>query len=580
MYGCEAGDGGYCLAGFAVRPHNFDDVYVVRTDASGDTLWTCITGDAGEEQARQIEPTDDGGFAVFGWTNSYGAGLSSCYFIKLDSLGAIEWTQTYGGTGENHAWGGIPTSDGGYILTGHTDCSGSILEQVYLIKTDADGDTTWTRTYGGSGFDYGYKVQETQDGGYIIIGWTTSYGVGSGDAYLIKTDSEGNLEWQRTYGGESYDKGRSVRQTEDGGYIIAGETASFGAGSYDYYVIRTDAEGHTIWTKTFGGLDDDRAKSVWQTLDGGFIVSGGTFSFGIGPGEAYVWKLDPLGNTIWDLLIGGYFYDTGYCVQQTQDGGFIVAGSTASYGAGDRDFWLVRLDTDPPQIYPEVTVELTYMSGSPVPPGGGNLYFDCFVENQTGDTLNFEGWLETAYEGGTPTTVACRFFQDFQPGWTIDRPNMFFTIPESYAAGNYTFTGKGGLNPDIAWAESGFPFVKEGTDRIAGFQPFIPQGMPDPFDKISKPGSVIMPEITELAHVYPNPFNPAAVISYQLSTVSEVNLAVYDITGRQVAELVNGWRDAGMHEVTFDGSSLASGVYVYQLTAGDYQVQGKMVLMK
>jgi hypothetical protein len=230
---------------------------------------------------------------------------------------------------------------------------------------------------------------------------------------------------------------------------------------------------------------------------------------------------------------------------------------------------------------PAMVVDLTYVSGSPIPVSGGNLYFDVFVENQDNVALDFDAWLEVSYEGGAPTTVVQRSFTNYLPGWSINRPNTFFPVPGSYAAGNYTMTGKVGNHPDVAWAESGFPFVKDGTVGMGGFQPFIPDGfIPDPFTPITKPGSTTMPAEFALRGVYPNPFNPSTVISYQLPLAGIINLTVYDITGRMVAELADGWKNAGVHSVTFDASHLASGVYLYRLEAGEFNASGKMVLMK
>ncbi len=163
------------------------------------------------------------------------------------------WTKAFGGTNEDYGRSVQETSDGGYIIAGYTKSFGAGSYDVYLIKTDANGDTTWTKTYGGSNIDQGYSVEQTSDGGYIIAGNSKSFGAGLDDVYLIKTDANGDTTWTKTYGGSNIDQGYSVEQTSDGGYIIAGYTKSFGAGSYDVYLIKTDANGDTTWTKTYGG---------------------------------------------------------------------------------------------------------------------------------------------------------------------------------------------------------------------------------------------------------------------------------------------------------------------------------------
>jgi hypothetical protein len=229
---------------------------------------------------------------------------------------------------------------------------------------------------------------------------------------------------------------------------------------------------------------------------------------------------------------------------------------------------------------PGMIIQLTYQSGSPVPQSGGNLYFDVYVENASGISLDFDAWLDISYEGGAPATVVLRSFTDYQAGWTINRPNTWFPVPGSYSAGNYTLTGRVGDHPNIVWAEDGFPFTKSGV-AVPDFQIFIPDGVPDPFAVVETNVSAEeLPESYKLLGVYPNPFNPTTSIAYALPKATEVSLKVYDISGRLVSTLVDGWRNAGMHRAVFQASDLASGVYIYRLQAADFEAVGKVVLMK
>jgi len=225
-----------------------------------------------------------------------------------------------------------------------------------------------------------------------------------------------------------------------------------------------------------------------------------------------------------------------------------------------------------------VTVDLTYLSGSPVPAGGGNIFYDLFVENISGAVQNFDGWLEIAYEGGTPTTVILRVFNNYQPGWTINRPNTYYPIPGNYPAGNYTFAGKVGVHPDVAWDESSFPFVKSGVSDGSDFVPYAVADAPNPFEVIdSEPQRA---SNFDLLSAYPNPFNPTTVLSYSLQTAGQTTLNIFDIQGREVAALVVSYRDAGIHEVTFDASGLSSGIYLAKLTAGTTTTTAKLMLIK
>jgi hypothetical protein len=232
-------------------------------------------------------------------------------------------------------------------------------------------------------------------------------------------------------------------------------------------------------------------------------------------------------------------------------------------------------------VYPDVNVTLTPINPPIIiPASGGNLNFNVFLENASGAAQDFDAWLENAYEGGPPATVVLRSFTNYLPGWTINRPDMYYPIDAGYPAGNYTFTGKVGQHPDIAWDESGFPYTKEGTDFVAGFIPYPVGGAPDPFAEIDKGTITLTPAEFSLSGVYPNPFNPVAVLNYNLPETSRVTLMIYDIQGRQVATLINGWRDAGSHEITFNASNLSSGIYFARLSAGDFTQTQKLVLMK
>jgi len=239
------------------------------------------------------------------------------------------------------------------VITGYSTSFGEGDDNFYVVKTDEQGDTLWTRTYGGSGNEDAYSIQQTTDGGYVIAGCTDSYGEGDNDFYVVKTDAQGDTLWTRTYGGIYSDVAYCIRQTTDGGYAVAGSAYSSGDTGSDAYVVKTDAQGDTLWTRTYGGSDYDRATCIQQTTDGGYAVAGSTFSFGAGGSDSYVVKTDAQGDTLWTRTYGGIDYDRAYCIQQTTDGGYVLAGSTVSSGAGDHDYYVVKTGPDAPNAAPE-----------------------------------------------------------------------------------------------------------------------------------------------------------------------------------------------------------------------------------
>jgi hypothetical protein len=342
----QTSDGGYLIAGYTESfGAGLSDAYLVKLDANGNLQWTKTIGGKYFEDDYSLIQTSDGGYAIAGNTNSFGAGERDVYVVKLDANGNLQWTKTIGAKNNYSSKPSlIQTSDSGYVIAGFTRSFGAGRGDVYLFKLDANGNLQWTKTIGGPESEEGNSLIQTSDGGYAIAGFTNSFGAGRGDVYFVKLDANGNLQWTKTIGGPDYDRGESLIQTSDGGYAIAGFTRSFGAGEADVYVVKLDANGNLQWTKTIGGTEIDFGHSLIQTSDSGYAITGKTNSFGAGDYDVYVVKLDANGNLQWTKTIGGPEYDRGESLIQTSDGGYAIAGFTYSFGAGWADVYVVKLD--------------------------------------------------------------------------------------------------------------------------------------------------------------------------------------------------------------------------------------------
>jgi hypothetical protein len=393
----QTSDGGYVILGFS-NSNDGDvtgnhagsgDYWVVKTDNVGTLQWQKSLGGTDSELATSIKQTSDGGYIVVGYSQSTDGDITghngfNCvpivpcndyWVVKLDNAGVIQWKKCFGGTGNDEAYSTQQTSDGGYVFVGYStsndgDVSGNHGNDYWLVKTDNAGTIQWQKCYGGGGHDYASSIQQTNDGGYIIAGYSESNdgdvsgNHGGKDYWIVKTDNAGTIQWQKSLGGTYDDRANSIQQTSDGGYIVAGWSESndgdvSGNHAVDYWVVKLDNAGTLQWQKALGGGSIDYAYSIKQTSDGGYIVAGLSESIdgdvtgnhgGLGGNDDYwVVKLDNTGSLQWQKSLGGTGSDLAYSIQQTNDGGYIVVGNSDSNDGdvsgnhGSIDYWLVKL---------------------------------------------------------------------------------------------------------------------------------------------------------------------------------------------------------------------------------------------
>ena len=276
-----------------------------------------------------------------GFTNSSGAGGYDFWLVKTDSSGTLQWNQTYGGSDDDGAFSVIQTNDTEYALAGTTTSYGAGKTDAWLVKTDSSGTLQWSQAFGGGAQDGVYSLIQTSDGGYALAGFTNSSGAGGFDFWLVKTNSSGSMVWNQTYGGTGDEQVSSVIQTSDGGYALAGYTNSSGAGGFDFWLVKTDSSGNMLWNRTYGDSGDDEAECVIQTGDG-YAVAGYTNSSGAGGLDFWLVKTDFSGTSQWSKTYGGTDDEAANAIVQNSDGGYALAGWTGSYGAGGYDFWSVK----------------------------------------------------------------------------------------------------------------------------------------------------------------------------------------------------------------------------------------------
>ncbi len=336
-------DKGYIISGWTSSfGSGFYDIYLIKTDEYGDTLWTKTYGGYNLEMGYSVAQTYDNGYIIAGITDSYGAGDYDAYLIKTNSYGDSLWTKTFGGIGFDGGYSVLQASDSGFILEGITSSFGAGSYDVYLIKIDINGATLWTKTIGGPlGDDFRY-IAKTNDGGYIIAGYTAPNPLINGNACLIKTNANGDTLWSRVYGGPDAESALSVVQTSDGGYLFTGST--FNVGWSNIYLVKTNSSGDTTWTKIFNGIGHNVGFSVIQASDGGYYMCGLIANNNGSDNDVYLVKADVNGDSLCSMTWGGILGEIGYCIKNTNDGGFIIVGKTESFGAGGSDVYLIKRD--------------------------------------------------------------------------------------------------------------------------------------------------------------------------------------------------------------------------------------------
>lgn len=345
----ETVDGGYIVLGGAgdVASGGYTDCWLMKLDSGGNVQWFAMYGGDTSDIGNSVYQTRDGGYVVAGY-QVLPENHADAWLMRVDALGNAMWQKTYGGDSDDFFNSVEQTSDGGYILVGGTWSKGKGGSDGWALKLNSAGHIEWEQVFGGVNHDFIYSVEQTGDGGYVAVGKTSSSGAGQTDGWMVRLNPEGQVQWQKTFGGNSFDTINSVIETDDGGFIVAGSSFSFAANTEDAWIMKLNSTGETQWQKSYGGQGEDLAFFIEPTSDGGYIAAGRTSSYGGGTMDAWVLKLSSSGDIQWQETYGEDNYDLAGTIHQTKDGGYIMSGGTYVIGPNGEDlgkeFWVAKLN--------------------------------------------------------------------------------------------------------------------------------------------------------------------------------------------------------------------------------------------
>jgi hypothetical protein len=341
-------DGGAMIAGHTLSSGaGWNDVYVVKTDASGNKIWAKTYGGNGDDMAYSIAKTSDGQYLIAGSSRSTGThGVEDFYIVKIDESGTKTMEKWYGTTGIDIAREAVPTPDGGFIVVGYTQSNGF---DIMLKKIDAAGNEEWSKTYGGGQYEEGYSVKPVSDG-YVVCGTTNSYGNGAGDVWVFKVGLTGIVEssFNKFIGGMLDEEGQYIEVTSDGGFAVVYDLSSNSMGGQDDFdigIMKLSATGAEEWSKTYATTEKDVVKMIKKTADGGYIVSGITRGFGLINPNFWLIRLNSDGSEQWAKTFGGQNHEHCYATKEMSGGGFISVGHTQSFGAGMDDVYMLKVSS-------------------------------------------------------------------------------------------------------------------------------------------------------------------------------------------------------------------------------------------
>jgi len=471
--------------------------------------------------------------------------VSKVFALGPDTL----WTRFYGGSSYDIGYSVCESHDFNYLVTGYTSSFGN-AQDVYFLKLNTDGDSVWTRKWGGYAFDGAHHVIETADSGYLLIGYTESYGAGGKDLYLLKSDQTGNLQWYKTYGGSLQDCGYYIHDNNDGTFLLLGyRDGPSGWYKGDIWILKIDSAGDTIWTKSYGGTNEEWAMSMVPAENGNFIISGVSNSFGSGGKDSWILKIDSLGDTLWTKTFGGSAEDVGYDIVKTYDDNFIIGGYINGSGQWTPgDLWIFKISTNGDSLWSKIYAAEAEETA-----------FEMYETQDSGLIIggsrgcnNGDMWLlRTDMSGDTLWT---KNYGGVNEDQTID---LAMTSDGGYILTGYTSSFGNGYH-DVYVVKTAPDTSSTGVEEV-------------PYGDIESVEFSITNDI----------FSDYFAVNYYLNISSEVKLSLFDITGRNLRTIINEFQQDGNHCINIEKEDLMSGCYIVQIIIDNkYKMSGITVVLK
>lgn len=539
---------GYAVVGTKGTSIGDSDIFLLMLDENGDSLWMKTYGGSGNDVATSIIQTTDGGFAISGYTNSYGSGGDDAYLIKTDASGNVSWEKQYGGTDNNQAFSVIQTSDEGYALAGITEGTALVQWKAYLIKTDNNGNLSWSNSYSPNNYNYAYSLLETSDNGYLIAG--SSGSLTNKDVYILKTLSNGNIDWQKYYGSADIDEGRSIAKSSDG-YIVAGYIKSTGVGNNDIYALSLNSSGDTLWTKKIGGTNTDEAYKAFQNTSGNYIIVGFVETGMTVNQDLYITMLNSTGTQIWEKTYGGASDDIAKFAIENNSGGIIVAGITNSFLAINEDAYVLNLDVNA-CVFPNISItgELEFCENATtlLTTEVDNVLSDFGIEWQNNSTINniLINQSEDVYVVATLTN-GCEGSSDTL--FAAEVPNPVITL-EASPAFNVCMNTPVSLNAVISNLDSAYTYSYSWSSGDSS--PEISLSYDGAFNLTVTNVSIGCEAETNFDINYTIPYADEKICITTVDTTLGKNLIVWDKTSDAGIESYNIYREiaaTGMYEL-------------------------------